>query len=492
MEAAGADAALLAEEEAVGIFREEFTTFNDIVMFPVADWNRYPNFEAFLFARNASLSVSPSFRIEAPLLLGGERVDEQRDLADLFFVVLLDPTHGEIVEEHTFDDLMRYVRDVTIWDARSHSMRYVAGVADWDARRRMMDVLRMRMSDHLHISINIREPRLRAIAQHLIDYGFGDPRLGDNGKVIVMAYFRKISPTETLERIDAFVVDKTKEEHVLKLFFPTSLAKTLAAFVSNAREVGGALSLSEYDDAGVMTLGLHSNNYIHGTHGSVQKPLQLETLIAFHSHPETHHERGDERYLNWPSGQDVSVIAAKFFYARDQIAEVIPSAEGIWLIHPTVATQRFLKGLRGDTRPGGGRECARKLIEGIRDAFRVPLLFVMIEHLERLDARAYMARVNAITLADIYYGKDDADPLLAACRELGHTTNFQLFRIGLIPWSDFHDVPGVPLSFSYIVDDAGGQPEYIEPQTGPLIGSRADVAASGGAGASPRKWWWWR
>jgi hypothetical protein len=445
---------------------DEFSTFNDIVMFPVANQSLYPHFTDLLLHGGlyTTLNVSSTLSIDFPMYL---KWDDAASTAS--FVVLVRPLDGEIVERGTFDSLTRYIGDIAIWDSTSRSLHYVDVIGDLPTKRHLLDVLRAKMTDDsFSITINIKEPHLRTIVGELVDYGFGDPKLSASGDILTLKYFRRIERDETIARVDALISELRDDVHTIKMIFPRALASTLSAYVRHHREMGGALSIGEYDDAGRAILSLNSENVVEGDVHSVTKPRAFLTLVQFHTHPE-HPERsmpGQERYLSWPSGSDVAHAIPMFLSQFDKIVEFVAAAEGIWFIHMTIDFQRLLLDLRG--RPWVAN-CRGPLYEAVKEIYEITKLGTHIPHLSRLSVDAYTERVNYITFSHLFLSSNKSllNPLIARCAKFDRVHDFQLFHIGLIPWSAFRG-GAVPITFTYILDVDGGQTAYIEPFSGPI------------------------
>jgi hypothetical protein len=361
--------------------------------------------------------------------------------------------------------------DMAIVDRHPNTMRYVGRIGTFATKRRLMDAIRRayratRDGDEWYASVGAREMQFESIVHFLANYGFVDARVDVvRADSVSFAYTRRVPIAQTLARAVALVVGMARDVYTLKLCLGVDVARAMSDYLRENVERGGPLFITHYDGDGVAYARIDPTTVAYGDPATdrITSPPQLYRALGFHTHADAIMRRHDD-YIAFPSGRDIASIVDKYLFYRDELVEFIASPEGVWFVHISVPFQRVLRALKARmTREL--RVCCTRLIDDIaeRASFAADQKRVSNAPIARLSVDAYLARVNAISIATLFANRPPTDDLVVACR-LGSVEDAHVVDVGFVQWDEFADGSGVRMAFSYVLDTAGGLPAIIEPE----------------------------
>ena len=234
--------------------------------------------------------------------------------------------------------------------------------------------------------------------------------------------------------------------------FPTSLAKILSSFVQLNYEVGGNICvdyIEQKNTEDVLVLGLTTNRIVKGEQGNVSFSFSQFSPFSFHTHPDIAIVIDSvQRYISWPSGLDIKSILDAFSNKINVLAHFVVTAEGIWVIHFSVAFQKFLSNLalfyKNDLID---------IINNIGDIYAEVEKYRttnFIDPIYRDDIKKdFIEKSNTMKIKD-----------LASVNQKHYIgDNFFLFKLKLIPWKSFKK--DIILKFPYFIAPEAGLPAKI-------------------------------
>lgn len=234
--------------------------------------------------------------------------------------------------------------------------------------------------------------------------------------------------------------------------FPTSLAKTLSAFVQLNYEVAGNVCVEYVEQKNredVLVLGLKTENVVKGETGNVNLYYEDFSPFSFHTHPDiTLVMDSIQRYISWPSGLDIKSILSSFLNRINVLAHFVVTQEGIWVIYISVAFQKFLSNLSAFYKND-----LVDIINNIGSIYQEVEKYRIsnfIDPIYRKDIRKdFINKSNSITIKDLNSIQEK--------HYLGD--NFFLFKLRLLTWNALKK--DIILKFPYFIDAEAGLPEKI-------------------------------
>jgi hypothetical protein len=307
------------------------------------------------------------------------------------------------------------------------------------------------------IQIDLNNKKWLDEVTFLSSIGFGNPQADPNhSRLINMTLVPQ--PNQALIINQAISIAQTSPFLCnVKVFFPKSLANTLASYLSEQIEVGGKICITRYikdsnrDDVAV--LGFNTAEAVPGdkTNFVVNIPPDKVSPFSFHTHPDVCYTKLG-CFLGWPSGPDLRFTVYYYLHNKDILAHFVISSEGIWVIHLRPPFQRLLFELKNKPNT---QDCQDKIQNFVLQSFALlegNRKYELISPEDRLKTRKKFIEVSKNLKISDFKGTE----LEAACATFVKE-DAVLFDVDLIKWSAFESNKAF-LSFSYIFDPAGGLP----------------------------------
>lgn len=328
---------------------------------------------------------------------------------------------------------------------------------DSGVKTRLLDYIINFFTIPIVIEVSLNAPDWFNDVTFFSNLGFGNPTPNpSHTKVIDMTLVPGANYIDTLNRVMG-IAQSTPFLCKLKVFFPKTLANTLTSYLSEPSEVGGKICITRYaqdsEGADVAVLGFNTSELVPGNQDSftVNIPPDKVSPFSFHTHPDACYTSYG-CFLGWPSGPDIAFVVGNYLENRDVLAHFVVSSEGIWVIHLRPQFQRLLYELKNQYST---EQCQQKLVEFIRKSFiflEGQRRYEMISPTDRAETRKKFIDVSKNLKISDYTGTE----VETACSQLIREDAL-LFDIDLIKWKTFNSNK-VIMTFSYIVDPAGGLP----------------------------------
>jgi len=328
---------------------------------------------------------------------------------------------------------------------------------DNDVKKRLLEYIINFFTKPVVVEISLDDQALYNDLNFFSSLGFGDPVINpNNNRNIDMKLIPMPNYIDTLNRV-MNIAQSAPFMCKFKTFFPKTLANTLVSYLSEPGEVGGKICITRYtkdsEGSDVAVLGFNTSELIMGNMNSftVSLPLDKVAPFSFHTHPDVCYTTLG-CFLGWPSGPDISMVVGNYLENRDILAHFVVSSEGIWVIHLRPQFQRLLFELKNNYST---KYCQEKLVEFIRKSFiflEGQRRFEMISPADRADTRRKFIDISKSLKISDYKGTDVEIVCSPFIKE-----DALLFDIDLIKWKTFESNK-VIMTFSYIIDPAGGLP----------------------------------
>jgi len=331
---------------------------------------------------------------------------------------------------------------------------------DYSVKKIILEYIANFFTIPIVIEVNIDSQDLINEINFLTHLGFGDPVPNPNNNQTVDLRLTQNTDTRNVLNKIMSLTKNTPPMCKLKIFFPKTLANTLISHLSEPNEVGGKICITRYgkdsDGSDIAVLGFNTSELVLGNPDTftVNIPPDKVAPFSFHTHPDICYTQYG-CFLGWPSGPDIAFIVGSYLENRDILAHFIISSEGIWVVHLRPQFQKLLHQLKNTYTT---MECQKKLVKFIRKSFEFlegQRKYEMISPIDRSKARKKFIEVSKNLKISDYKGTDV---------ELMCSPYIQddalLFDINLIKWGAFESNK-VVISFSYIVDEAGGLPCFL-------------------------------
>jgi hypothetical protein len=415
---------------------DHFHVVDNVAIFPLYLTIKLPNFSKLLRESGYDVDVTNTHIIAFAAVNSTSLITFERfDMLYPFGMAIFDKSASCITHLSADDDSMAVTG--RILDSVSHSIK-----------------------GDMYLEIRTNNPNFDVHANFFVKYGFLEPTISEN-KTIRMKYTSRPSTKQTLAQIRSLVASLKTNVSKLKVFIPLVVADTLSKYLSEINEAAGNLEIARYMQDEVAVLGLDSDNIINGSEGDVTLPEKYSPFV-FHTHPD-HINRKTKSFLSWPSGQDMMLVAYSYIEKKDQLMHLVPSHDGIWVIHVTTEFQKLLVLLRANNL----RRCAEGILTAIRDVFvgfETPRQADVVAAIDRHTIAArYLALTKTYTLTRLV---KDVPSLQEACVNFTVAEDAQLYNVSLIKWKRFSETyeKGVHLTFDYNVDHDGRLPPYFIPK----------------------------
>jgi hypothetical protein len=238
---------------------------------------------------------------------------------------------------------------------------------------------------------------------------------------------------------------------------PTSLAKILSKFVQLNHEVGGNICIDYIEQKNlenVLVLGLTNSGIVKGESSNVSFPYSYFSPFSFHTHPDiTIVIDSVQRYISWPSGLDIKSILDAYSNKINVLAHFVITTEGIWVIHFTVAFQKFLSNLAVFYKND-----LIDIINNIGDIYAEVEKYRttnFIDPIYRDDIKKdFIDKSNMLTIKD----------LISVQQKHYIGDNFYLFKLKLLSWNSLKK--DRVLKFPYFIAPEAGLPAKISSTCG--------------------------